>query len=57
MPAVRIPIGGHPLCPECRIGMIAVSGPQLDPERQTFECLRCGRIQKPETPEHSKAPK
>jgi 23S rRNA C2498 (ribose-2'-O)-methylase RlmM len=27
--------------------MIVVDGFKLDPEHQTFECLRCGFIEKP----------
>jgi hypothetical protein len=29
--------------------MIVAGGFGLDPEHKTFECLRCGHIEKPET--------
>jgi hypothetical protein len=51
MPVFRIPIqASHPPCPECQMGMIAVDGFNLEPDWQTFECVRCGRIEKPAKP-------
>jgi hypothetical protein len=41
------PPNGHTPCPTCDMGMIVVDGYGQDPERQTFECLRCGHIDRP----------
>jgi hypothetical protein len=38
---------GHLPCPACDMGMIVVDGYDLDPKRQTFECLRCGHVEYP----------
>jgi 23S rRNA C2498 (ribose-2'-O)-methylase RlmM len=29
------------------MGMVVVDGYDLDPQKQTLECLRCGHIEKP----------
>jgi hypothetical protein len=49
-----LPKHGHPRCPKCQMGMLIVHGFRLDPEFQTFECLRCGNIEKPPG-KHNKA--
>jgi hypothetical protein len=46
---LKIPIDGCPNCPACEMRMIVAGGFGLDPEHKTFECLRCGHIEKPET--------
>jgi hypothetical protein len=33
------------------MGMIAVEGFGLEPENQTFECLKCGHVEPPDAPE------
>jgi hypothetical protein len=38
------PIG--PECPDWAMNMIIAKGVDLDREGQTFECLRCGHIEK-----------
>jgi hypothetical protein len=38
---------GHPPCPVCDMGMIRIAGASGEPDKQTFECLRCGHIEKP----------
>jgi Zn ribbon nucleic-acid-binding protein len=35
-------------CPKCEMGMIVVAGFGGEPELKTFECLRCGHIEKPQ---------
>jgi hypothetical protein len=37
----------RPLCPKCKMHMIAIKGIMLDVEHKTFECLRCGTINGP----------
>lgn len=41
----RAPV--RPPCPECEMNMIVVSDFDRDPDKMTFECLRCGHIKKP----------
>jgi transposase-like protein len=41
------PTNIHPPCPECGMGMLLVNGFELERERQTFECLRCGHVDEP----------
>jgi ribosomal protein S27AE len=38
----------RPECPDCGMSMLVAKGFDLDRERQTFECLRCGHIEKPQ---------
>jgi 23S rRNA C2498 (ribose-2'-O)-methylase RlmM len=45
--AHKNPPNGHPLCRVCDMGMVVVDGYDLDPQKQTLECLRCGHIEKP----------
>jgi Zn ribbon nucleic-acid-binding protein len=40
-------IAGRPPCPECGMNMMTVGGFALDRKRQTFECFRCGHIDRP----------
>src|SRR3978361_665106 len=40
-------LADRPVCPECGMNMIAVSGFTNDPDHMAFECLRCGHIKKP----------
>jgi hypothetical protein len=47
MPFKYLPRYDRPRCPDCDMSMIVTAGINLDPERKTFECLRCGRIEKP----------
>jgi hypothetical protein len=37
----------RPECPDCGMNMIVAEGFGLDHEHQTFECLRCGRVDEP----------
>jgi hypothetical protein len=30
------------VCPSCGMNMVVVAGRNLDPEKRTYECLRCG---------------
>jgi 23S rRNA C2498 (ribose-2'-O)-methylase RlmM len=47
MPKLFLLKDGPPACPQCNMRMIVVDGYKLEPKRQTFECLRCGHIEKP----------
>jgi hypothetical protein len=38
----------RPDCPDFGLSMIVAKGFDLDREGQTFECLRCGHIEKPQ---------
>jgi len=38
----------RPECPECGMNMIVAKGFDMDREGQSFECLRCGHIEKPQ---------
>jgi Zn ribbon nucleic-acid-binding protein len=38
----------RPECLDCGMNMIVAKGFDLDRELQTFECLRCGHIEKPQ---------
>lgn len=38
----------RPECSDCGMNMIVAKGFDLDRELQTFECLRCGHIEKPQ---------
>jgi hypothetical protein len=42
----------NPPCAVCNMGMIVTGGFKLDRERQTLECLRCGRVEKPSMPKN-----
>jgi hypothetical protein len=37
----------RPECPDCAMNKIVAKGLNLDREAQSFECLRCGHIEKP----------
>jgi DNA-directed RNA polymerase subunit RPC12/RpoP len=37
----------RPHCPDCDMRMIVTKGAKLEPERKTYECLRCGHEQNP----------
>jgi hypothetical protein len=37
----------HPICPKCQMRMLVTAGFKKDPEKRTYECLRCGYIRKP----------
>jgi hypothetical protein len=37
----------RPRCPECQMRMMPVEGLNRDPDRRTFECLRCGHLERP----------
>lgn len=37
----------RPECPDCAMNMIVAKGLDFDRGGQTFECLRCGHIEKP----------
>jgi hypothetical protein len=43
----------RPLCPKCTVAMIVTSGFKLEPEQQTFECLRCGHVVSPQPSKQS----
>jgi hypothetical protein len=36
----------RPACPECQMHMIPIDG--FNRDRRTFECLRCGHVEKPQ---------
>jgi hypothetical protein len=40
----------RPECPRCGMNMVVTNGFDLDRERQTFECSRCGRVDEPSNP-------
>jgi hypothetical protein len=46
---MRVTPDGHPPCPVCDMGMIVVDGYRLDFKNQTFECLRCGHVEYPDS--------
>jgi uncharacterized Zn finger protein len=37
----------RPDCPDCGMQMIVAKDMILEPERRTYECLRCGHVIKP----------
>jgi predicted RNA-binding Zn-ribbon protein involved in translation (DUF1610 family) len=41
------PIAERPPCPECGMNMVVVGDCRLDRKNQTFECLRCGHVDRP----------
>jgi predicted RNA-binding Zn-ribbon protein involved in translation (DUF1610 family) len=40
-------IAERPRCPRCGMNMIITGDFHLDQKNQTFECLRCGHIGRP----------
>jgi predicted RNA-binding Zn-ribbon protein involved in translation (DUF1610 family) len=48
MPPIQNRASGYrPDCPKCGMQMIVTKGAKLEPERKTYECLRCGHEPKP----------
>jgi ribosomal protein L37AE/L43A len=46
----------RPPCPKCTTSMIVIRGFHLDQEHKTFECLRCGHVEKTGTASHPATP-
>jgi predicted RNA-binding Zn-ribbon protein involved in translation (DUF1610 family) len=40
-------IAERPPCPKCGMNMVIVGDFRLDRKNQTFECFRCGHVDKP----------
>ena len=55
MPIRTFPRNESPPCPNFGMNMISISGLKLDPERRTFECLRCGHLEVPQTEQRIQA--